>query len=204
MLKKTENILTKIKEKKCNFNETIELNYILSDLKFKISSFIVLPYGTKRNIKIISFFSDEIKYNLSKNFSDYSYYIKTNSDFCVIKKKILKYNYIFCDINSFIYLKKNNIISFILKKKKKLDLCYGNVSDSLINLKLMKEGKLIFFEIKNNKLNLPFGSINMKSNKILNNFLYINNYVKNISNFNKFNLVKLLIKSTHGVIYKIF
>lgn len=191
-------ILYKILNKKFNFNESIDLYYCFNfKKKFFVKNFLILPHKTKKK-NIISFVQKE-NYILSKEI------IGEKNTFLEIQnlKEFYKFKYFFFDSLSYLNSKKK--LSYLYKKKKKIDFDYGNVSNDFNNLKLLNIGKLKFFNLSNNFC-INIGCINMKIDKIYSNFSFVQKYILNLIysyGYTKKNFLSLYIKSTQGKSYKL-
>ncbi|MGX7589397.1 hypothetical protein [Candidatus Vidania fulgoroideorum] len=195
MKKKINEILNKILIKKFKFNESIDLNYnffLKNNLNFK--NYLILPHKTK-NKRIFSFVKNE-NYIISKSI------VGERNTFCN-KKKIKKNKYYFFDLDSYYSLKKE--INELIRKKIRISIEYGNVSNDFNFLKLMNEGRLISFNFKNN-FSFNVGNVYMCKKKILKNILYANKFIFEFlysKGLCKKNFLSLYIKSTQGFSYKI-
>ncbi|MGX7577234.1 hypothetical protein [Candidatus Vidania fulgoroideorum] len=187
-----------ILKKKFKFNESLDVIYNFNFLKtVNFKCFVILPYGYKKR-NVLSVTSNKNFHYKTKNISPvYVKELKLNN--------IKKFKFFFMDLKSFYYLKKNNFLKNFLRKKKKIAIEYGNISNDFCLLKYIYKGRLLSFNFSKN-IQLSIGNINMDQKHILSNFNYLNSYVfeflKKIG-FSKNNLINLKLKTTQGKCYKV-
>ncbi|MGX7576407.1 hypothetical protein ACWNYI_00020 [Candidatus Vidania fulgoroideorum] len=181
------------------FNETLTVTYVFNKKLFDYSSFFILPYETKRNVKIflclekIDFFYklkevDIIKYD--KNFFSKKFFRK-------------KYNYYFFDSFSYNKLKSDNIISIFLRKKIKIGYSFNNILNNFkILKKLIKKKNLITYSIssKKNFISFPFSTFSCGSKKSVKNFNFVNKnfyFLLKINGYDYKSIKKIIVSSTN-------